>query len=221
MSTLLQDLKYGFRMLVRSPAFTAVAVIALALGIGANTAIFSLVNGVLLRPLSYRDASGLAFVAASNRRQGSKVDVTSYPDFADWRAQNRVFSGLAAYRAHDYDLSGGTATSSRPERIRGVRVTTDLFSVLEVASALGRTFLPEEYLSGKDHVVVVSDGLWRRLFGGDPALVGKTLRLNDEVYTVVGVMPPRFEFPPTEHASLYTPLVQDSDRNHGWLWTVG
>ncbi len=217
MTTLVQDLKYGVRMLMRSPGFTAVAIVALALGIGANTAIFSLVNGVLLRPLPYRDAGGLAFVAASNRRQGSKVDVTSYPDFADWRAQNRVFSGLAAYRPQFYNLSGG----SQPERIRGVRVAQDLFSVLEEAPALGRTFLPEEYQSGRDHVVLVSDGLWRRLFNGDPALVGKTLKLNDEVYTVVGVMPPRFEFPPSERASLYTPLVPDANRSHGWLWTVG
>jgi len=221
LGTLLQDIRYGTRTLARSPGFAAVAILTLALGIGANTAIFSLVNGVLLRPLPYRDAGGLAFVAASNRRQGSKADVTSYPDFADWRAQNRVFSGLAAYRAHDYDLSGGTATSSRPVRIRGVRVTQDLFPVLEEAPALGRTFLPEEYQSGKDHAVLVSDGLWRRLFNGDPALVGKTLKLNEEVYTVVGVMPPRFQFPPTEHASLYTPLVPDADRNHGWLWAVG
>ncbi|MGO9273142.1 MAG: ABC transporter permease [Terriglobia bacterium] len=221
MGTLLQDIRYGARTLAGSPGFAVVAILTLALGIGANTAIFSLVNGVLLRPLPYRDAGGLAFVAASNVREGVKVDVTSYPDFADWRAQNHVFSGLAAYRPQFYNLSGGTAISSRPERIRGVRVTQDLFPVLEEAPALGRTFLPEEYQPGKDHVVLVSNGLWRRLFSGDPALVGKTLKLNDEVYTVVGVTPPRFEFPPTERASLYTPLVPDADRHHGWLWAVG
>ena len=215
-STFVQDIRYGARALARSPGFAAVAILTLALGIGANTAIFSLVNGVLLRSLPYRDASRLAFVAASNRRQGSKIDVTSYPDFADWRAQNHVFTGLAAYRPQNYNLSGGT----RPERIRGVRVTEDFFSVLEVAPALGRTFLPHEYQAGNDHVVLVSDGLWRRLFGGDPALVGKTLRLNDELYTVVGVLPPWFEFPPNESPSLYTPLAPDAHRSHGWLWTV-
>ena len=216
MGSLLQDIRYGARTLSRNPGFTAVAIVTLALGIGANTAIFSLVNGVLLRPLPYHDAAGLTFVCASNRRQG-KIDVTSYPNFADWRAQNHVFSGLAAYRPQSYNLSGG----SRPEKIRGARVTGDFFAVLEVAPALGRAFLPEEYQPGKDHVVLVSDRLWRRLFNGDPALVGKSLRLNDEVYTVVGVMPPRFEFAPNDRASLYTPLAPDANRGHGWLWTVG
>jgi putative ABC transport system permease protein len=204
-------------MLLKNPAFTAVAVLTLALGIGANTAIFSLVNGVFLRPLPYKDASQLVFIAATNRRQGSKVDVMSYPDFADWRAQNHVFSGLAAYRAQYYDLSG----ARQPERIRGVRVTEDLLPLLDESPELGRSFLPEEYQAGKDHVALVSDGLWRRLFAADPHLVGKTLKLNDEIYTVIGVMPPRFQFPPTEVAALYTPLAPDGNRNHGWLWAVG
>ena len=217
MDTLLQDVRYGIRQLRRSPGFTVAAVLTLALGIGANTAIFSLVNGVFLRPLPYKDAGRLVFVAASNRIQGIKVDVTSYPDFTDWRAQNHVFSGLAAYRAQYYDLSGG----SEPERIRGVRVSEDLLPLLNEKPVLGRTFLPEEYQPGKNHVVLVSDGLWRRLFGSDPGLVGRTLKLNDEIYTVIGVMPPRFGFPPNEHPMLYAPLVSDPNRNHGWLWVVG
>jgi putative ABC transport system permease protein len=217
MSTLLQDLRYGLRMLAKNPGFTVVAVLTLALGIGANTAIFSLVNGVFLRPLAYRDPGRLVFVAATNRVRGVKVGVTSYPDFADWRAQNHVFSGLAAYRPQYYDLSG----VAQPERIRGVRVSEDLLPLLDEKPVLGRAFLPEEYQSGKNHVVLVSDGLWRRLFSSDPGLVGRTLKLNDEIYNVIGVMPPRFAFPPNEHASLYTPLVADANRDHGWLWAVG
>jgi predicted permease len=217
MGTLLQDVRYGIRQLRRSPGFTAAAVLTLALGIGANIAIFSLVNGVFLRPLAYKDPGRLVFVAATNRIRGIKIDVTSYPDFADWRAQNHVFSGLAAYRPQYYDLSGVT----QPERIRGVRVSEDLLPLLNEKPVLGRTFLPEEYQPGKNHVVLVSDGLWRRLFGSDPGLVGRTLKLNDEIYTVIGVMPPRFGFPPNEQSLLYAPLVPDPNRNHGWLWAVG
>ncbi len=217
MGTLLQDVRYGIRQLRRSPGFTAAAVLTLALGIGANIAIFSLVNGVFLRPLPYKDAGRLVFVAASNRLRGVKINVTSYPDFADWRVQNHVFSGLAAYRPQYYDLNGVT----QPERIRGVRVSEDLLPLLKEKPALGRAFLPEEYQPGRNHVVLVSDGLWRRLFGSDPGLVGRTLKLNDDIYTVIGVMPPRFAFPPNEHASLYTPLAPDANRSHGWLWAVG
>jgi putative ABC transport system permease protein len=114
-------------------------------------------------------------------------------------------------------LSGVT----QPERIRGVRVSEDLLPLLNEKPVLGRTFLPEEYQPGKNHVVLVSDGLWRRLFGSDPGLVGRTLKLNDEIYTVIGVMPPRFGFPPNERVLLYTPLVPDANRSHGWLWAVG
>ena len=217
MSSLLQDLRYGWRMLARNPGFTAVAVLTLALGIGANTAIFSLVNGVFLRPLAYKDPGRLVFVAASNRARGVRINVTSYPDFTDWRTQNHVFSGLAAYRPQYYDLSGIT----QPERIRGVRVSEDLLPLLEEKPVLGRAFLPEEYQPGKNHVVLVSDGMWRRLFGSDPGLVGRSLKLNDEIYTVIGVMPPGFAFPPNERASLYTPLLADAKRGHGWLWAVG
>jgi putative ABC transport system permease protein len=217
MTTLIQDLRYGLRMLARNPGFTAVAALTLALGIGANTAIFSLVNGVFLRPLDYKDAGRLVFIAATSRERGVKIDVTSYPDFADWRAQNHVFNGLAAYRLQEYDLSGG----NQPERIRGVRISEDLLPLLDEKPVLGRTFLPEEFQPGKNHEVLVSDGVWRRLFGSDPGLVGRTLKLNDEIYTVVGIMPPRFGFPPNERALLYAPLVPDARRNHGWLWAVG
>jgi len=114
-------------------------------------------------------------------------------------------------------LSGG----NQPERIRGVRVSEDLLPLLNEKPVLGRTFLPEEYQPGKNHVVLVSDGLWRRSFGSDPGLIGRTLKLNDEIYTVIGIMPPRFGFPPNERALLYAPLVPDANRSHGWLWAVG
>jgi putative ABC transport system permease protein len=214
---LIQDLRYGMRQIRRTPGFAAVAVVTLALGIGANTAIFSFVNGVLLQPLPYKEASRLVFVAGTNEKQGVKVDVTSYPDFADWRAQNRVFSGLAAYRAQYYDLSGRGV----PERTRGVRITEDLLELLEESPELGRSFAPEEYQPGSDHVVLLSDGLSRRLFAGDPQIVGRALRLNDDVYTVIGIMPSSFQFPPTENADLYAPLTPDANRHHGWLFSVG
>lgn len=114
-------------------------------------------------------------------------------------------------------MSGG----NQPERIRGVRVSEDLLPLLNEKPVLGRTFLPEEYQPGKNHVVLVSDGLWRRSFGSDPGLIGRTLKLNDEIYTVIGIMPPRFGFPPNERALLYAPLVPDANRSHGWLWAVG
>jgi predicted permease len=214
---LVQDLRYGLRQMRRTPGFTAVAVVTLALGIGANTAIFSLVNGVLLQPLPYKDASRLVSVAGTNEKQGVKVNVMSYPDFADWRTQNRVFSGLAAYRAQHYDLSG----KGVPERIRGVRITEDLFELLEESPELGRSFAREEYQPGTDHVVLLGDGLSRRLFAGDPHILGRTLQLNDDVYTVIGIMPPSFQFPLTENADLYTPLTPDANRHHGWLHSVG
>jgi putative ABC transport system permease protein len=216
-TTLIQDLRYGIRMLRKNPGFTAVAVLTLALGIGANTAIFSAVNAVLLRPLPYRDSSQLVRVWATNVSHGFAHDVASYPDFTDWAAENHSFQQLAAYSGHSYNLSG----SDHPEHIHGVRVSTGLLRLLDVQPALGRDFLPEEQQPGRDHVVLLGDSLWRSHFGADPKILGKIVKLNDENYTVIGVLPSYPEFPPDETSGLLVPLSPDTDRGHGFLYVLG
>ena len=212
-----QDVHFGLRTLGKSPGFTAVAVLTLALGIGANTAIFSAVNAVLLRPLLYRNSSQLVRIWAMDLRSGSQHDVASYPDFTDWAAQNHSFQQLAAYSGRDYNLSGG----DRPERLRGSRISAGLFETLGVRPALGRDFLPEEHQPGRSHVVLLTDGLWRSHFAGDPHVLGKTVKLNDDNYTVVGVLPPHYEFPPDDAAKLVVPLEPDASRGHGFIFVVG
>ena len=216
MTTLMQDLRYGIRMLAKNPGFTAVALITLALGIGANSAIFSVVDAVLLRPLPYRDSERLVMVWATNVRQGLTRDVTSYPDFTDWRNQSRCFERMAAFAGRYFDLTG----MDEPERIVGLRVSVDLLPLLQVMPAYGRLLLPEEEEPGKNHVVLMSDLLWHRRFGGDPKLVGKMVVLNGESYTVIGIMPPGFSFPVEEHPEVFVPLTPDPSRGHGFLRVV-
>jgi len=213
----LQDVRYGLRMLGRNPGFTAVAVLTLALGIGGNTAIFGVVNAVLLRPLPFRNSNQLVRIWAKDMRNGSQHDVASYPDFADWAAENHSFQQLAAYSGRAYNLSGG----DRPERLRGSRISAGLFETLGVKPALGRDFLPEERQPGRSHVVLLTDGLWRSHFAGDPQVLGRTVKLNDENYTVVGVLPPHYEFPPDDVPRLLVPLEPDASRGHGFLFAVG
>ena len=201
MNTLLQDLKYGLRMLARSPGFTVVAVLTLALGIGANTAIFSVVNIVLLRPLPYRDADKLVTVWGYNRARGFNTDQVSPLDFADWRSQNRVFEGMAASTEATYTLTG----IGEPALIIAYSFSADYFHVLGVAPLVGRTFLPEEEKPGKNHVAVLSYSLWQSRFGRDRDLAGKSITLDGAPYTVVGIMPPGFEYPPS--TQLWTPLT--------------
>ncbi len=188
MTTLWQDLKYGVRMLLRSPGVTVIAVLALALGIGANTAIFSVVNGVLLRPLPFEEPGRLVRLS-EDAPQVPQMSI-SYPNFLDWREQNRVFTGVAALQFQSYNLTG----TNEPERLSGRNVSANFFSLLGVKPAAGRTFLLEEDRPGASRVCVVSNGLWQRRFGSDPNLVGKQLTLNNESYTVVGVLPPTYRF---------------------------
>src|ERR1700728_1241457 len=190
MGMLLNDIRYGIRMLMKNPGFAIIAVLTLALGIGANTAIFSVVNAELLRPLPFRDSGRLARVAATNSPIHSSNGSTSYPDFADWRAQNKVFEKMAAYTNTTFTLSG----LEKPAHLEGASVSADLFEMLGVAPELGRTILPEED-EPHHHVVILSDGIWREKFGGDPAIIGRTITLDNIGYTVVGVMPPAFRFP--------------------------
>ena len=189
---MIQDLRYGVRTFLKNPGFTAIAVITLALGIGANTAIFSVVHAVLLRPLPYPDSDRLAMVWQKYTKRGWGIVSVSYPNFAAIREQSQVFdnSSAAAYGEFNLTADGG------PERLIGLRVSADFFAVLGVSPAIGRAILPEEDKAGAQRVVILSQGLWQRRFGSDSGIVGKPLTLNGASYTVVGVMPPDFQYPP-------------------------
>jgi putative ABC transport system permease protein len=198
-----QDLRYGLRTLRKNPGFTAVAVIALALGIGANSAIFSVVNTVLLRPLPYKDPDRLVMVWEDDTRHGYPRDTPAAANYVDWREQNRVFEGMAAIADQSFNLTG----EGEPERIAGRRVSANLFPLLGVEPQLGRVFLPEEDQPGSGgRVVVLSHGLWQRRFGADPKIIGKPLNLNGQSFTVVGVMPSNFQFP-TREDELWVPIA--------------
>ncbi len=194
MGILLQDLRYGLRMLAKNPGFTAVAVLTLALGIGANTAIFSVVNAVLLHPLPFQNSDGLVIVYETNSKTGDREAFPSPANFVDWRDHNRVFEHMAAWRTWFYALTGG----SEPEQIRGVRVSASFFPLLGVKAYLGRTFLPQEEHVGHAQVVVLSYSLWERRFGGDRNLIGKTLTLDSKTFTVIGILPAGFQFSTTQ-----------------------
>src|SRR5262245_57377460 len=186
-----QDMRYGARMLMKNPGFTSIAVITLALGIGANTAIFSVVNGVLLRPLPYKDPQQLVMVFAP-RRLEQEFHISS-GGFTVLRDQKQVFEQVAAFLPM---LDSASITGDGdPEFLGGVTVSANLFTLLGVETRYGRTFLPEEEKPGSDRAVVISHRLWQRRFGSDQKIVGRTISLNNEPYTVVGVMPLAFRFP--------------------------
>src|SRR5438094_2485722 len=163
MGTMLQDLRFGFRMLAKNPGFTAVAVFTLALAMGANTAIFSVVNAVLLRPLPYRDPERLVRLWENDTNGNLGPDFSvSVPNFIDWRHQNRVFENMAAFAGVPFALTGGTT----PEQVQGAYVSASIFQLLGASPILGRAFLPEEDQPGKEREVILSYGLWQRRFGG-------------------------------------------------------
>ena len=201
---LLQDLGYAARRLLQTPGFTAVAVLALALGIGGNTAIFSLVNSILLRQLPFRQPEQLVWV--SSRRPDSGKRPFNLPDFIDYRDQNQGLAGIAAFA----NWSANLTDRGDPERLQGLRISANAFQMLGVDAMAGRVFFPADDTPGEQRVVVLSYGLWQRRFGADPQLVGKTLTLNGAGYTVVGVLPPQFFFPIRE-AELAVPLSPDAD----------
>ena len=178
-------------MLIKRPGFTAVAVLALALGIGANTAIFSVVNAVLLRPLPFKDPERLVMVWEHNRPRGRTMNVINPGNFLDWREQSSVFEQMAAFYDTQLNLTGEGAS---PEEAPAQVVTVNLFSLLGVNAELGRTFIDEEGQEGRDHVAILSHGLWQRRFGGDRNVIGKTIMLDGQSHTVVGVMPADFRF---------------------------
>lgn len=205
MEILLQDIRFSIRMLLKKPGFTVIAVIALALGIGANSAIFSVINAVLLRPLPYKAPEQLVWIWETNPTSDIKQEPASPPNFADWKSQNQSFDSMTAYATSTPILAGG----GEPERIPGVAVTEGFFSVLGVDAMLGRTFLPEEDKQGNHRVAILSHALWQRRFGADPNIVDQTITLNGNPYVVVGVMPPAFQTVRTADglsAQIWTPL---------------
>jgi putative ABC transport system permease protein len=204
MNTLLQDLRYGWRMLLRQPGFTLVAVFTLALGIGANTTIFSFVNGILLRSLPYPQPERLVLLDETALKRGITSMGVSFPNYLDWREQNRVFEDIAAYDTSSLALTG----SGEPEQIQGAGIAHGLFEILHVSPLMGRTFTEEEDRPKHDTVVILSHGLWQRRFGGDPGIIGQSILLNARPFTVIAVMPPDFRFP--EVAEYWVPLALDT-----------
>ncbi|HEU4930424.1 MAG TPA: ABC transporter permease [Pyrinomonadaceae bacterium] len=208
MNTLLQDIRFGLRMLLKSPSISIVATIALALGIGANTAIFSVVNAVLLRPLPFPDPDSLVAVFETDTQRGLIRGSHSYPNFFDLRAQNTVFQQVATYRSGDYIMTG----RGEPARLQGAVVTADLFPLLGVQPMLGRVFLPDEDKpSETGRVVILSHALFQKRFNGDASILNQAITLEGIKFTVVGVMPPSFEFPiQNDPVELWTTIAGDS-----------
>jgi putative ABC transport system permease protein len=211
METMIQDIKFGLRMLLKSPSLSIVATIALALGIGANTAIFSVVNAVLLRPLPFPNSESLMALYETNVQQGRIRGSHSYPNFFDIRSQSTVFDHVAAYHGADFVLTG----RGEPARLQGLVVTSDLFPLLGVAPKLGRTFLPEEEKpSSTGRVAIISEQLFRKRFGSDPSILNQPITLDGVSFTVVGVMPDSFEFPiQNEPVELWTTIAGDASGN--------
>lgn len=219
MSSLAHDLRSGFRALVKRPGLTVATTVILALGVGANAAMFSVIHGVLLRPLPFPRASELTMLWSYNPREGFDKDITSYPTFLDWKAGATHLASMAAFYPRPLNLLSG----GEPVEIDAAVVSAEFFTVLGIKPELGRGFLPEEEVYGQHRSIVLSHGLWQRRFGGDPALVGRSVDLGGDSFTVVGVMPVGFEFP--RKAELWVPLAPDDGgraaRSSFWLYVLG
>ena len=183
---LTRDVRHALRMLLRAPAFSLIAVMTFAVGIGANAAVFSVVDGVLLRGLPYPDADRITMVWLDNRREKIKEDITSYPNYRDWRDQNTSYQHLAGYTESAFALTG----AGEPERLIGAQVTANFFDVMGITPMTGRLFTTANETEGQDGVVVISHGLWQRRFGGAADVVGKTITLSTRPHEIIGVMPP-------------------------------
>jgi len=202
METFWQDLRFGFRQLLSKPGFAAIATLSLALGIGANTAIFSLVDAVLLRPLPFHDPDRLVMVWEDAAKIGFPRNTPAPANYVDWKAQNRVFEDMAAINWRSFNLTD----EGEPEKVEAQAVTANFFPLLGVKPDLGRVFNAEEDQPGRNNVVVISYGLWQRRFGGDPALIGKEILLDGQKHTVIGVAPAGFQFLSKE-VSLWVPAA--------------
>ncbi|MFL6261087.1 MAG: ABC transporter permease [Thermoanaerobaculia bacterium] len=215
-----QDFRFAARLLARSPGFALSAVLALALGIGANSAVFSVFDTLLLRPLPYPHAERIVKIWGTNLTQEVTEGQVSPADYLDWHAQSRVFARLAVYRGKSANLTG----SGEPERLMGVFVNRDFFPLLGVEPALGRNFTAEEDGPGGPTVIILSHGLWKRRFGGDPAIIGKTIRLDNSEKTIVGVLPAGVRYPELQQAEWWRPLGlggADAPRDARFLNTIG
>src|SRR5258708_6732002 len=191
MNRILHDLRHGVRLMRRSPVVAGVVILTLALGIGANTAIFSIVNGVLLNPLPYTDPAQLVRVSADLLGLNLRDVGVSVPEFDDLRDRAGVFDRISAVSAQNEDLTG----ADRPERLELLVVSVDYFRLLGARPQLGRVFGPQDDVPGFSEGAVISDGLWRRRFGADPAIIGRKVRLDNDPATIIGVMPPGFRHP--------------------------
>jgi putative ABC transport system permease protein len=220
MQTFWKDLRYGARMLLKKRGFTIVAVVTLGLGIGANTTMFSVVNGMLLRPLPFNDPERLEHLDEKSSKAGMETLGFSFPDFTDWRARSRSFEEMALYAEDSFTLASGNATE-RAERIEGARVTASLFPLLGVKTAQGRHFLEEEDKPGGGSSVIIGYGLWRRRFGGDPGVIGRAVRIDGGSATIVGVMPAGFSFP--IKAEIWKPIAAayEKERGHHFAYGIG
>src|SRR5215213_8965926 len=221
MDTIIKDIRYGLRSLLKRPGFTAITLIALALGIGANTAIFSLVNAVILQPLPYPDPDRLVWVYGNIRNGGNRASVAP-PDFLDYRSQNKTFEQFAASgtTSRPLNLTG----SGEPERLTASVITGNYFDTFGVRPALGRGFSLENEKSGQDQVTVLSYAFWQTRFGGDPNIIGKTITLDGKAYEVLGVMPAEVVLP--QDVQLWVPLNFDENpemkmRNARFLLGIG
>jgi putative ABC transport system permease protein len=200
MQTYMQDLRYGIRMLLKTPGYTLIAVATLALGIGANTAIFSVVNAVLLRPLPYPESERLVWL--SERGTNFPTMSIAYPNFIDYRAQQTVFEKIGVYNLTSYNLTG----RGEPRRLEASRISADAFAALRVQAAVGRVFSNEDDKAGAPPVAVLSHSAWQTHFGGDAGIVNQSITLNAHAYTVVGVMGADFAYP--SRVDIWTPVGQ-------------
>ena len=218
-STILRDVRYAGRMLLRNPGFTTIALLTFAIGIGVNTAVFSVFNAVLLRPLPYPAADRITLMWVDNRPQGIKEDIGSYPNYRDWREQNTTYEHVAAFRGAAFTLTG----AGEPERIDGALTTANFNDVIGLRPVLGRLYTEEHETPGKDAVVLLSHGLWQRQFGGALDVLGRTITLSGVRHEIIGVMPPELRVPST--AQFWKPLApseqQRTSRGSFWLPVIG
>jgi putative ABC transport system permease protein len=220
MGTLFQDLRYGVRMLTKNPGFAVVAVLAIALGIGANTTIFSCVNALLLRPFSFRNQERLMMVWERLPDAGIWHGSVAPGNFADWRDQTRLFAEVAAFSQRAFNLTDG----DEPERVAGARVSPSFFSTLGVSASRGRTFSAEEGQVGHEQVALIKQSLWERRYGSDPNILGRQIMVDGKSYTIIGVLAPEFKFP-LNGSEIWTPLAFDDkeagNRGNHYLQVLG
>ena len=222
MKTLLQDVRYGLRILKKSPGFAAIAVLTLGLGIGANTAIFSFVDAWIIRPIPYPQADRLVVLLSHDKKKGwTNNGVSSTADFLDFQKQNTSFEQTAAWTSWNFNLTG----DGPPALVDGGRVSWNFFAALGVRPLLGRTFTASDDGPGAPHVAIISEGLWKSRYAQNPKIIGRSINIGDEAYTVVGVMPGKFQFSLLGICNIWTPLAltdkERSDRNNSWFSAFG